>query len=129
MKRGAGLSLLEVVVATSLLSLVAILVLNLFPSVILGMHRSHLANQAERVAHSELSRARLASFTSHIVGSVTTLPVVRVNGVEFTPELRVEAPSQGAPQRLKVLKVVVSWSERGRDHQVTREVWVSRVQR
>lgn len=115
--------------ATSLLGLVAVLVLNLFPSVILGMHRSHLANQAERVAHSELSRARLTSFASHTIGSSTTLPPVKVNGVEFQPELQVEAPSQGSPQRLKVLRVVVRWQERGREHQVTREVWVSRVQR
>lgn len=129
MRRDSGLSLLEVVIATSLLAFVGILVLNLYPTVLIGMHHSHSMDRAERLAQSELNKARLQPFDSLVVGTTTALPPTVWRGNEFNSVLKISAPAQGRPDTLKVLQVIVSWQERGRRRTVSRAVWSSRVRR
>lgn len=123
MKRGAAL--LEVVVCLFLFAAVGILLMNLYPTALLGMHGNQARLQAGNLAGSALAEVRQRPFNSLAAGTRETLGETTVDDIAFVTELSIETPPAGDPARLRVLRVTTRWN----GGEVSREVWVTRVHR
>lgn len=116
-----GLTLLELIVCLSVVLVLVIFVLNLFPGSLLALRQSEARLEAQRQAELVLDRARLARFDSYAVGSSQTLPARALNGNQFLPVLQSVALAGYDSNLVKELRVSVSWD----DHGTTRRFWVS----
>ncbi len=124
--RRRGFSLLEIVISLFLLSAVVIMVLNLYPSTLLGMHHNRNRTQAELQASSALAQVRQSTFDDMPIGLDKILSKTKVEGVEYTTRLQVLKATRGDPDRLRVIRITTSWDDK---HQVTRELWIPRASR
>lgn len=125
MRKRRGLSLLEVVVSAFLFGAVAIVLLNLYPTALLGMHRNQARTRAVELARSALTAVRNYAFDDYPVGTDKVLSTSALEGVKYTTKVKVSAPPEGSADRLRVVKITVSWDQRS----VTREGWLVRVRK
>lgn len=126
MKR-RGLTLLELVVCFSVVLLLVIFVLNLFPGSLLALRQSEARLEAQRQAELLLDRARLARFDTYAVGSTQTLPPRGLNGTQFTPVLESVALAGYDSNQVKQLRAMVSWDDHGTIRRFSVAAWVSRA--
>ncbi len=128
MKR-AGFSLIETVVAIFLLSLLTVVLLNLYPSSVLAVRRAEQIQTADSLAQSVLSQAASRPFSSLLVGANEALPETEVGGQTYQATLSIRAVAGADVETLKALQVTVRWSERNKSREVSHEIWVPRIQR
>lgn len=126
MKRRA-LTLLELIVCLSLVLLLVIFVLNLFPGSLLALRQSEDRLEAQRQAELVLDRARLARYDTYAVGSSLTLPARALNGTQFLPVLEAAAVAGYDANLVKELRVSVAWDDRGTTRRFSVAAWVSRA--
>lgn len=126
--RRRGLTLLELIVCLSVVLLLVIFVLNLFPGSLLALRQSEARLEAQRQAELVLDRARLARFDTYAVGTSQTLAPRALNGNEFVPVLQSLAPAGYDSNLVKELRVSVSWDDHGTVRHFAVAAWVSRGQ-
>lgn len=125
-----GLSLIETVVAFTLLSLLICMLAVLIPTAVRTQNRTNRDYQARAIAFSLLEQARSQSFGSFTIDQVTpvaTLPATTEG--PYRAELRVLSPGSEDPHYLKLLRVTVYWKEREADRSAVAEGYVSKIQR
>ena len=125
MRASRGITLIEMLVSFSLVLLLCIFVLNLFPSSLIALRHSETRLEAQRLAEATLEQAKATNFSNWTVGSSTTCPVQTLNGVVYTPVLQVQAVPGYNPSTLKSLQVSVSWIGRNGRQSVVQQslVW------
>lgn len=119
-----GLSLLETVVAGTLFFFVCILLMNLFPSSLVGLKAAENRARAERIAQACLDQNEARAFT--LVGSPPP-EVQRWDGLDFRIQLEINEVSGLSGARVRHLRAAVSWLERNERRTAVRETYVSRA--
>lgn len=117
--------MLEVVISAFLFGAVAIVLLNLYPTALLGMHRSQARTRAVELARSSLTTVRNYAFDEYPVGTDKALEERTVDGVTYKTRLQVTAAPDSDSNRLRIAKVTVSWNQRS----VSREGYLLRVRK
>lgn len=128
MARPVGLSLLETVLSVFIFSLVVLLLFELLPTSLLAVRRAEQRQLAGHLAAS-LAAERMARPFQGLAEGIEPLDPVTSEGVEFTPTVEVFRLPDFEPERLKGIRVTVTWQERGKTWTVRREVLVSGVRR
>lgn len=126
MKR-SGLTLVETILALSLLSVLLILLLNLFPTSLRAVRQSEQRLLATGLARSLLEEQTARPFASLTPGPLPALPERTLEKTSFQPALEIFQPPDSDPRYLRGIRATVSWLEGGRDNEVVQEVWVSSV--
>lgn len=126
MKRRA-LTLLELIVCLSVVLLLVIFLLNLFPGSLLALRQSEARLEAQRQAELVLDQARLARFDTYAVGSSQTLPGRALNGTAFVPVLEARAVAGYDTNLFKELRVSIAWNDHGTTRSLRAAAWVSRA--
>ena len=124
--RRRGLTLTEVIISLGIFLLVVILVFNLYPGSLLGLRKGEQRREANRLAQNLLDRTRARAFADLVPDSSE---VYRQDlDVAYEALLEVRRVSGSPPERLKCVRVTVSWNESdSQRRQVMHEVWVSSV--
>ena len=125
--RRRGLTLLELIVCLSVVLLLVIFVLNLFPGSLLALRQSEARLEAQRQAELVLDRARLARFDTYAVGTTQTLAPRALNGNQFVPTLEARALAGYDSNQVKELRASVSWDDHGTIRYFSVGAWVSRA--
>lgn len=143
MKR-AGFTLIEVIFTASLLALVFLVVLSIFPTAMFSVRQTEHRLTANNIAQAILDECRSGPFvnlrTDQSVDITTTSALGDVlrrcnqegdDKMQFVPTLQVgPSPTSSAPRTtLCQLSVDISWSERGHTYHVNRILQVSSVNR
>lgn len=123
-----GLSLLETVLSVFILSLVVLLLFELLPTSLLAVRRAEQRQLAGHLAASLIAERMATPFQSLPLGIEPLDPIVS-EGIEFTPTIEVFRLPDYEPEKLKGVRVTVTWRERGKSWTVQREVLVSGVRR
>ena len=116
-----GLSLMEVVVATSILAMVFMLVANLFPTSFMALRTSGQRMEAESLAASLLEDYRARPFSQLPVG----LDVRPQASGSYQPQVQVLAVAGEDPAYLVEVRVEVSWSDKIGSHQTSLSSYVA----
>ncbi|MEW6281480.1 MAG: hypothetical protein AB1758_22915 [Candidatus Eremiobacterota bacterium] len=127
-----GVTLAESILAVFLLSLIVVLIFNLYPASIASLRVSGQKLQADSVAGSILEDYMARSFTQLVVGPPQALPPVPGKGVTFQPEVEIFEVTQPADvdrTRIRGIRVTVRWSQNSRNHSVVREILRTNVRR
>jgi len=117
--------MLEVVISAFLFGAVAIVLLNLYPSALLGMHRTQARTRAVELARSSLTAVRNYAADDYPIGTDKVLETRTIEGVKYTTRVKVTAPPEGNSDRLRLVQITVSWDKRS----LTREGWLVRVRK
>lgn len=117
------MTLAESVLAIFLLSLIVLLVFNLYPTAISSLRGSGQNLQANDVASSVLAEYQEKRFNSLVVGPAVTLPGRPGRGTEFIPSVEIFDINRPGVDTTKVkgIRVRVSWVDHGRTHSLVRE--------
>ena len=124
-----GHSLIEAVLATFLLGLVVVLLLNLLPTSWWSIKKSEFRSQAASIAQSVISRAQAGAFEELQVGTTQTLPTVTRGGIDYTVRQTVGTVGTRPPELLKSLRVTVSWATKDGEKTLTREIYLAKTPR
>lgn len=121
------MSLAESVVALTLLSLLVLLVLNLFPSALTTVNYSRQKHVATVTAHDALEILASRDFSSLTLGTQTLNSLSVPSG--FTLALEVSEVSGYRPEFLKRIVALVSWEQRGKIRTVRQELYVHSIRK
>ncbi|HXE71439.1 MAG TPA: hypothetical protein VNO81_02165 [Candidatus Nitrosotenuis sp.] len=141
-----GLSLLELVVTASLVTMIFVLMMNIFPSGMVAMRQADHRLAAQAKCRELLDFCQAGGFAPLATDGTYTPeepgflaghlePVVLDDQVVLRPTVTVSAapPPAGQPPaprgNLALVTVKVEWRERGRLLQVVQELRVSRIRR
>lgn len=114
------MSMLEVVISAFLFGAVSIVLLNLYPSALLGMARTQARTRAVELARSTLATVRSLPWDELAVGTDKVLETRTVDAVAYKVRLVVLNPPEGSADRLRLVRVIISWDQKS----LTREAWV-----
>ena len=119
-----GLTLVETIAVTGLISVIILLSLGLIPSFKLSNRRANMELQAGRLAQSKIESLRATPF-----GKVVSLPAtpVTVEGQDYSLEVVVSPGSQ--PTTTKRVRVSVVWDWKERPFEIFRETILVKVPR
>ncbi|MFN8611356.1 MAG: hypothetical protein U0931_27675 [Vulcanimicrobiota bacterium] len=120
MKR--GFTLAENMLAFSLISLVLILLLNLFPSSMATVRRSEQRYQALTLADNMLERQASRPFSKLPVGTVEDS-----QQGDYKIHLEIVKAGDEDPAWLRTARVTVSWTYQSQSKEVTRELRLHRL--
>jgi Tfp pilus assembly protein PilV len=124
--RTRGVSIAETLIAIFLLALLILAVFNMFPTTVLANRQGSERLQAVSVAQSALAEARSRPFGELTIGMTESLPEKATRGTTYMSQLKVLAPDQGSPDRLKVLEVTVTWQARNIKRSIQERLWIHR---
>ena len=125
-----GLTLIEVLFATTLIGLIIIFLFCLYPSSVMAVRRAEHRMKAVQLAQSILEVKRFGPFSE--LGTPPGMynePVKGDDGTMFTPS-RYECYeiSGSDPAYLKGIRVTVSWKDKDVENYITQEIYVYRIQ-
>jgi prepilin-type N-terminal cleavage/methylation domain-containing protein len=123
-----GLTLIEIIVSLLILSLVLILVLNLFPSSMAAARQGEQIVQADNIASSLLDEYAGKPFSKLVIG-VEDLEDREYDHVIYKPRLQILDIGGTDPDNLKGLRATVEWTVRGQKRTAVHELWVANVRR
>lgn len=125
--RQRGLSIAETVLGATIAALLALAVLTLLPSTMGLVQRSRETNVATYLAHDTLELLAARPFAALVPGPADTreVPVP----APYRLQASVEAVDGFSTQRLKRLRVSVSWPYRQKTLEVEQELYVHGVRR
>lgn len=119
------MSLAETAVAASLLCLLLIGVLNLFPSALAAVSSSKQNSQANTLAQNALEFFAAKPFASLAMGTQPNSGLSVPEG--FTLVVEVQPVDTYSPEFLKRVKATVTWTFRARQKKVVQELYVQPV--
>jgi len=122
-----GVTLLELIVCFSVVLLLVIFVLNLFPGALVAQRQSEMRLEAQRQAELVLDLSRQARFDTYALDSSTPADARVLNGVTYKPVLQARAVPGYDGNLLKELRVTVGWDDHGTPRTQTAAAWVSRA--
>lgn len=144
MRRRLGLSLIDVVFSASLLAVVFMILMNIFPTAMFSVRQSEHRLVAGGIAQSILEECQSGPFT-HLVANqnvdlTTPGPLGDIlrrsnhkgdDGMDYVPTLAVaNSPTSAVPRStLAQLRVEVSWFERGQVRKLERILQVASISR
>ncbi len=120
--RSGGLTIAETVVAFSLISLLLIAVVNLFPSALTTVELTRQRNKANWLAHDALEWVAGQPFSSLQVGVQNTSSLPVASNMSLTVEV-LTVPGY-EPELLLEVRSTVTWLYRERTRQVVQELYV-----
>lgn len=126
-----GVTLAESILAVFLLSLIVLLIFNLYPTAMVSLRGSGQNLQANDVADSVMDEYQEKRFTSLVAGPPTVLPKRPGRGTEFTPTVEifeVNRPNVDK-DRIKGIRVTVTWVDHGQTKKLVRETLRTNVLR
>lgn len=126
MRRNA-FTLAETAISLALVGLVLLFVLNLFPSALVAQRSAEERTQAAGLARTLLEKQMNVAFAALQVGLRTPIAPVTIDGIDYSAELQVDSTPQADPKYLRVLRVVINWKSRNRNHTLQREIWKHRL--
>lgn len=114
-----GMSLIEVVLSATLLSLALMAILTLLPSANMVGRQAEIRMQADHLAQTLLERRRLLPFAQLVPQPPTLLAVVKRSDL---PDMQpiVEIVATGAGNHAREIRVTVTWKAFHRDGSLTR---------
>jgi len=118
-----GFSLLEVVVSISLVGLIVIFVLTLWPSSIVASQAADEQIEAESLAQSHLEESRAVPFSSLGIGTQQ----LSSPGDRYRVFREVFQPPGTDPDQTVGIRITVLWESKTRSREVVREMWLSSV--
>ena len=130
--RGRGFSLIEIVVAATLLALATIVALGSLPTLTIVGRRARARVQALQICQTVLDKQRAqpwAVVPALPYQEVLTPQLMPDSGTSFEPVLKLEKVDGHDPDQLRRLTVTVSWRERDRSQKVQQETMISHVPR
>jgi type II secretory pathway pseudopilin PulG len=119
-----AISLIEIIVSMTLVLVLCIFVLEIFPSSLIGLRHSETHLDAQRVAEQGIEQLKLTKLSS---GAAPTLLSQKLNGVTYYSTAQVQPVSGYPSSKLVNVNVSVRWSERGSTHILNSQEWVSLV--
>lgn len=123
-----GLSLMEVVLATSVLGLVAMMIFQIYPTSFVAVQAGRHRMEAEGWADSLLEQERGAAFGSLVVGSERYPERLVVgDGTVYTACLRVKSVDGLQTERLVAIEAEVSWKDGTGEHRIVMETYVAKL--
>lgn len=127
MRGRQGLSLPEAILSFFIVTLILILILNLFPTALGSVRAAGQRMQAESLADSLIARYRECPFEQLALGPPLVLPDQPGRGTVFHPtvEFGIVKDELALPELVRSIRVTVRWE----GHQITREVVRTRVLR
>lgn len=128
MKGQRGFNLLEVILSFFIISIVLLVLINLYPMSYVSMRRGEHLLAGDAIAHDLLERARAADYEGLVVGSTTPSPPVMRGSLEYRPVMTVNEIAGVDPDIAREVVVRVQWTEKGAGvQQVTHRLYVTRV--
>jgi Tfp pilus assembly protein PilV len=124
--RTRGVSIAETLISIFLLSLLIIVVFNMFPTTVLANRQGSERLQAVTVAQTALAEARSRPFSELSIGTTEPLPENSLRGTKYLSQLKILAPDEGDSDRLKVLEVTVTWQARNIKRSISERLWIHR---
>jgi Tfp pilus assembly protein PilV len=124
-----GLSLLETILALSLVSLVLILVISLFPDTLLAIRRSEQTVQADQWAQTLLEYEMSRPFDELVAGSVYSPPDRQLGATLYHGTTRIFAVPNARGDLIKGVNVTVGWDHGGKNHLSEYQCLVSNIER
>ena len=122
-----GLTLMETVISLFLVSMVLVLVLNLFPSALAASHRAEQGLQADLLAQTLLNEQQSLAFDRLVIGPPVPLPDQSSDGVTYHRSLEIFKVPSSNESFLKGIRATIWWTSQHGDHRLIQEVWMSRV--
>jgi len=134
-----GFSIIETIFAASILSIVIMVLFNLYPSSLLAVKRAEHRLEATTLVQSILEEKRAGPFTALTALSPETYynitpPPAGEDGVQLKPKFKVflvpNTESAWPPKRIVGLQVVVEWREtKKRQEKLVGELWICDVKK
>lgn len=122
-----GMSLVEAIIALTVMALVTTLVANLLPSLGFTIKRSENRYQADTLAVSILSHQAARPFDDLTPTPYTPYSTQKWDGTSFDSEIEIfEVPGTDA-ENVMGLRVRIRWEERGGRREVVHERWVPNI--
>lgn len=120
---------METILATFVVSLVILAILQMLPSSALATKKAECKIQACALAVSALDGQLARGFTAvaNQQGRDLDLPDVENGGVTYQLTIQVTDTPQPRPTLVKVVRCTVEWSFAGQDFSTTQEAWLSKV--
>lgn len=121
--RRRGASLAEAILCFAILTLVIILIFNLYPTSVAAVRVSGQKLQATALADSILDEQMEKPFPSLVPGAPVNLPPVAARGAELQPSLQIFKPVEPGvdPTLLIGIRVRVVWTDHGVRREILRE--------
>jgi short subunit fatty acids transporter len=126
--RVRGVSATETIFSLFLLTILVVLVMNLFPATMLGVRRSEQKLQAEEIAQSVLAEQMARPFLELELGQ-RELPPVKLNNREYQVSLGISEHPDRPSDRLRRIEVTIAWVHRGRREKLVRSHWRTDIAR
>ena len=120
MKR-SGLSLVETIVALGIVSLVIILVVNLYPSAMATLRHAERLGIADGLAHSLLEEQMARPFSQLTPGDSKDVDPQELEGITYKCRSEVFKYPDTDEKRLLGLRVTVEWSYGSHKRRIVRE--------
>ena len=114
-----GVLLMDAVISSSLLALVAFFVLSLLPSGSLLLHQARFRGHALQWAQSLLESLDRPTGSLPLPGQPLAAPTHPFDGVPFQAHLQVTPVAGEAPEKLVQASCTVAWSDALGQHQLT----------
>ena len=124
-----GFTILETLVAFSLLLVTAVFIFQILPASILATRHSEVRLEAQQILSNVLENYRQRDFDTLQLGSYTLDPVAGQLGVNYQPVVSVVQMTATDPDRVLGLEVDVSWTFRSRLYHLRGGSALWRVQR
>lgn len=118
---------MEMIVGLFLLSLLMLVIFNLFPTSLFAVSHSEIKGKADHLAQTYLNRERARPFDELQLGE--RVESVKVDGIDMTTTIIISQVPGSDENLLKSLKVRVSWQGRSGAKERIHEVWRSRVRK
>ena len=122
-----GLALVEVIFASAVFFIIALLVLNLLPMSMMSVSQTEARLGANSLAGDRLIEATSGSFAALATG--TQVYEQEINGRKYGIEETVYEIPDTDPSIIKGFKVVVSWRDGEQKREVAHETYVSAIRR
>jgi len=144
MRGPRGVSLIDVVFTASLLAVVFMILLSIFPTAMFSVRQSEHRLVAAGIAQAILDECRSGPFarlasnavadagTPGVLGDIVRRSTHKGDdGMEYRPRLSIaNSPTSSVPRNtLALVTVVVGWRERGHDYEVVRSLQVAALNR
>lgn len=127
--KSRGFTLMEAILSITLIGIIFVLALNLYPASVLTIRQSEQKLRADTVARSLLESYASQPFSELVVGSSVSLTAQEWNGVTYQPVLRILNPPEGNAEYVKDVEIQVHWQVRKVPRSVTHRLAIARVRR
>lgn len=126
-----GISLAELILSFFLLLLTVLLIFQLYPTAVSSVRISGQRSQANALAASVLAEYLDRPFSQLTLGLAPPRAAVPGRGTSFQPSVEILPVNQPGvrPERIRAIRVTVTWTDRGTERRVVREQWRTDVRR